>query len=340
MNDGQYDLPFKRLCFNACLGEIVGPAEQIAGGLLHKMYLLETTKGKYAVKVLNPEIMKRPEAMMNYMNSERIANLASNHIPALPANIINGKSVHEINNQYYMVFEWMDGRILKPIDIRKVHSKRMGSILADIHNINFKDLDIAFDGLSNGPLIKWDDYLKKGLQASAEWAGLLNDNKDKLYEWESKSRKAAEVLSSDMVISHRDLDAKNVMWDQDSPVVIDWESAGYINPMQDLIETAIYWSYDGLGNINEERFMAFIKGYKKKYGVLQADWTRVLETGYSGKLGWLEYNLKRSLKMECSDEEEQKLGSAQVTETLLELRQYENSIPILLDLLNNKVGVI
>ena len=50
------------------------------------------------------------------------------------------------------------------------------------------------------------------------------------------------MLSTTTVISHRDLDPKNVMWNYNKPVLIDWESAGYINPMQDLIETAIYWS--------------------------------------------------------------------------------------------------
>ncbi|WP_060681678.1 hypothetical protein [Virgibacillus halodenitrificans] len=60
------------------------------------MYLIKTTKGKYAMKLLNPEIIKRPDAMTNYINSEKIANLVSNNIPALSANIINGKYVNEI----------------------------------------------------------------------------------------------------------------------------------------------------------------------------------------------------------------------------------------------------
>ncbi len=48
------------------------------------------------MKLLNPEIIKRPDAMTNYINSEKIANLVSNNIPALSANIINGKYVNEI----------------------------------------------------------------------------------------------------------------------------------------------------------------------------------------------------------------------------------------------------
>ncbi|SDP47406.1 aminoglycoside phosphotransferase family protein [Halobacillus aidingensis] len=339
MSRRQSDVQWQRLCFHADLGKLVSSPETLTGGLLHRMYLVKTTKGNYAVKILNPEIMKRPEAMKNYMNSEKISNLVSNHIPALPANVINGRIVNETDNQFYMVFDWIKGRSLKHIEIRTTHSKKIGSILADIHKVNFEELNIEYGGINNGHFIEWHSYLEKGQQASAEWVTLLKRNIDKLYEWESKSKKAADVLSSEIVISHRDLDPKNVMWHQGSPVVIDWESAGYITPMQDLIETATYWSTDGRGNINKSRFLAFIEGYIKNSVELCADWERVLETGYLGKLGWLEYNLKRSLKMECSDEDEQKLGSVQVTETIMELQQYENSLPILRDWLSNEQDV-
>jgi hypothetical protein len=65
-----------------------------------------------------------------------------------------------------------------------------------------------------------------------------------------------------------------------------------------LSETAIYWSENKIGNIDKERFLAFVRGYKKKYGNIQVNWKKVLEAGFSGMLGWLEYNLKRWLNEE------------------------------------------
>ncbi|MYL48353.1 phosphotransferase [Halobacillus litoralis] len=336
MSHMQNDVQWQLLCFQTDLGKLVSSPESITGGLLHKMYGVKTAKDNYAVKVLNPVIMRRPEAMTNYMNSEKIANHLSNYIPALPANLINGTFVHEIDHQFYMVFDRVEGGRMKPIEIKPVHSRKIGSILADIHKANCEELELEYSGINNSHWIEWHRYMKKGQKKSAEWVTLLERNIDKLYEWEAKSKKAAEVLSSETVMSHRDLDPKNVMWYQGSPVIIDWESAGSINPMQDLIETAVYWSTDGQGNINEKLFLAFLEGYQKNSGELCAHWERVLDTGYLGKLNWLEYNLKRSLQMECSDEKEQKLGAAQVKETIMELQQYENSTPILLDWLNKK----
>ena len=53
------------------------------------------------------------------------------------------------------------------------------------------------------------------------------------------------MLSQTMVISHRDLDPKNVMWNGSEPLVIDWEAAGYVNPYQEFLEVLNYWADDG-----------------------------------------------------------------------------------------------
>lgn len=55
----------------------------------------------------------------------------------------------------------------------------------------------------------------------------------------------------------------------------------------------------------------------------------MLPCGYSAKLEWLEYSLKRSLGLECADEEERELGTLQVTDTLNALNEYENLLTML-----------
>jgi hypothetical protein len=88
----------------------------------------------------------------------------------------------------------------------------------------------------------------------------------------------------------------------------------------------LLWSENESGDINKDKFRAFIAGYKKRYGILEANWRTVLENGFSGKLGWLEYSLKRSLWIECTNEEEQQMGTEQVTGTINAIRRYANNI--------------
>jgi Ser/Thr protein kinase RdoA (MazF antagonist) len=318
--------PLKELCLQTHLGEWITEPVKVSGGLLHTMYAVETTKGKYAVKALNPSIMKRPDALGNYIRSERIAHLVSKNVPALPAKTINGNAIQKVGDHWFLVFDWVEGRSVKQDEIGIDHCRKIGSVLADIHHTDFQELGIEPEETEVRPSIDWNVYLKKGQVMKAEWVKSFEDIIENLYEWDAGAREAESSLGSGMVMSHRDLDPKNVMWVQGGPIVIDWESAGYIHPMHDLVETALYWS----GTWDQDRFSAFISGYRGENGTLKADWEAVLTHGFSGKLGWLDYNLKRSLWLECKDEEEQRLGIRQVIETIGELGEYADRIPELL----------
>lgn len=334
MNDTQYNLNFNKLCSKLQLGELISSPKPISGGLLHRMYSIETTQANYAVKALNPQIMIRPSAVQNYMDSEKIANVAAEHIHAQPAKRLKGASMHNIDNQFYLIFDWIEGQCLEQDEVTINNSSLMGTILADIHKTDFRQLELDSSQVTNPKTIDWMFYLNKGKKENIEWIDILDSNIDKLYEWSTKAKKSSSMLASDKVISHRDLEPKNVMWKQGIPIIIDWESAGYINPMHDLVETAVYWSVGSTGSINKEKFLAFIAGYEKRVGSLTANWEVVLDHGFAGKLDWLEYSLKRSLWIECTDIEEQLVGTSQVIYTLEALKQYENMISEMKNWLN------
>ena len=56
----------KKFCEINNLG-IVTNIIKLTGGLMHKMFKVETTKGIYAIKVLNKEVMTRKEAYNNFV---------------------------------------------------------------------------------------------------------------------------------------------------------------------------------------------------------------------------------------------------------------------------------
>ena len=59
----------EKLCKNYNLGTLKREPEMVTGGLMHKMYHV-STDGEYAIKVLNPNIIKRTEALKNMVNSD------------------------------------------------------------------------------------------------------------------------------------------------------------------------------------------------------------------------------------------------------------------------------
>ena len=331
----QYNLQFKKLCNSLNLGDLIKTPEAITGGLLHKMFAVETTNGKYAIKALNPQIMARSTALNNYNLAERIVSIASTHIPAQQAKIFNEAFLHNIDNQFYIIFDWIEGNSLKSHEITKENCRKIGSILAEIHQTDFFQIN-TIDEFSNSiHQIDWNFYLNRGRELHSVWVNILYNNIEKLFVWHEKAERSSRILATDSVFSHRDLEPKNVMWKQEKPIIIDWESAGDINPKHDMIETAVYWSINESGRIDKHKFLAFVGGYQEHYGIVNADWRIVLELGYLSKLDWLEYSLKRSLQIECTDEVEQEMGTSHVTGTINALKEYEDMISVLEAWLNN-----
>ncbi|KGI85423.1 aminoglycoside phosphotransferase [Exiguobacterium mexicanum] len=321
---------FKDVCRVSRLGELRSRPITVSGGLLHDMYQIETDSGRYAIKLLNPQIIKRPEALQNFINSERIANLAMKKLPALAAHIVDGESIQTIDGQVYLVFDWVDGRSLPPHEIQPFHCERIGEILATLHSLEDTKALVFDEVVDEEKEIDWDFYVQKGIEQQAEWAERLRNTIEDLYTWHRQAVQSSSILTSNRVISHRDLDSKNVLWHDDRPLVIDWESAGSIHPMQDLMETALYWSRDEAGLVNRTKFFSCLQGYEQKRTRDDLDWQGVLWHGYLGKLNWLEYNLKRSLQIESASSADRAKGTSQVLLTIDDLHTYDAQIPRLL----------
>lgn len=318
-----YNIQHEKLCKTLQLGDSILELQELSGGLMHRMFALQTTTGKYAVKALNPQVMARPEALQNYINSEKIARTMSRNINAVPAKIYNDKALQELDGQYYLVFDWCDGKNLYSDDISAFHCEKIGQILAIIHKTDFTKLGLVDNYTYDDPVPDWDNYLKTGIAVNAPWVQILRDNIEKLYNYSDLVCSSAKVLSENTVITHCDLDPKNVLWQAKVPYIIDWEAAGFANPYHDLIETAVYWSKDNNEQLVKDKFLAIIQGYKDIIPNLKSDWNIVLDKGFSGLLGWLEYSLKRSLWIECTDEDENKLGTEHVLGTIYNINKYD-----------------
>lgn len=94
------------------LGEIIGAIEPVTGGLMHKMYKVTTASGTYALKCLNPEIMKRPGVLENYAVAEDLERiLEENELPIVPALSFDGKKMLSEEGRYFYIYNWQEGRI-------------------------------------------------------------------------------------------------------------------------------------------------------------------------------------------------------------------------------------
>lgn len=328
------DQKIKELLKLLDLGELKNLPKEVKGGLLHKMYCVITSKGKFAVKILNSEIMKRKLALQNTINSEKIASILKNNIPVAAALDIKGEQIHLLDGEYYMVFDWIEGNSVFPPYINEKHCERIGDILGKIHKLN-SSVDGVEPEQETVKLYDWDKYLllaKKQISQDRTWLALYEKSINDLKAWNEAVFAVKDILVNHMVISHRDLDPKNVMWNGMNPILIDWESAGYVNPYQELLEVINYWADDDKGGLVTSYIDALLAAYKKQNCsdcMENADWEAVFAGSYAGMLGWLEYNVKRALGMEISGNDEIMLGVEQVKGTIKALNNYHAKISIL-----------
>lgn len=328
-----------KLMLQCNLGQAIENAIRVNGGLSHRMYKVVTDKGIYAVKELNKGIMKRKEAYSNFVFSERVTDIAkANDIPAIGAIKTDNDIMVKIEDTYFMIFNWLDGIVLKPNEIKEFHCEKIGKILAQIHNIDFSKLDSSKE-IENLTIFHWQNYIEKANEKSKKYAELLEDNKDLLEELNKKSITAMKYANQNLIISHRDLDRKNVMWKDETPYIIDWEASGYINPIIEVISTAYYWCGGEIEELDITKLKTFLSNYKSISKINIKDNAQILVYAdfYSG-LNWLEYNLKRSMCIDNNyDQSEIELAENEIIKSINDIKYNLSQIDTIIKLLEMEV---
>ena len=112
--------PFQRVLDAFSLGTPTALPKLLTGGLMHRMYRVETSSGIWALKCLNPDVMRRPEAVGNLQAAERIAQKLSAIVPASTAVLVHGHPLTVLSGQYYMLFKWCRGEPIFRLTLRRL----------------------------------------------------------------------------------------------------------------------------------------------------------------------------------------------------------------------------
>ena len=319
------------------LGNTIINIDKVIGGLSHRMYKVETNKGIYAVKELNAGVMKKEKAYSNFVFSEKVTDIViENGISAIGAIKFNNDIMVKIDDSYFMVFEWLEGKILEPEEITNKHCDIIGKMLAEIHNIDFSRIEDEERKKVETNSFDWNRYIPLAEEQDKPYIQELKTNIELLYELNKNSVKALEYAKNNLVISHTDLDRKNVIWQDDKAFIIDWEASGYINPTIELIQVAWYWSGGDKENIDYNKFKRIINSYKQSYKrKIDKNIDILINADNYGGLAWLDYNLKRSLCIENKyDQDEIQLAENEVVQSLNEIKYNYSQLDKMIEVLN------
>lgn len=319
-----------KLVYMCGLGKIIADVESVSGGLMHKMYKVITDSGVYAVKHLNAEIMKRPDAHENYARAEKIEGILENSdISIVPAMVIGGNKMQKIDDQFFYVFRWQEGKIADWNHISNEMCFKAGNILGRVHAIEPKNIEYQTPETSH---IDWRGYVLKAKEENSAIASLLEDNEGLLVCIESELNKARASLPAILCLSNEDMDPKNIMWDNGIPWMIDLECLNYGNPISHVMQLALQWSGIVTCEIDIDKMIAFFDGYLEAYDNGFWGYSDVVGVAYTW-VEWLEYNIQRALG-KCMDEAERKLGISEVQNTMNRIKYIHKIVPQIREALN------
>ncbi|MBV9231349.1 MAG: aminoglycoside phosphotransferase family protein [Chloroflexi bacterium] len=311
-----------RLCAIFGLGELIAEPQVVTGGVLHRMWYLPTTQGTFAVKQLNPAIMCKPAICEACRLTEQVAHaMVAQGLPAVAALYAEGCPMQEIEDATFMVYPWIDGKILLPGPVEPDLARQIGTILGRVHALNLEVPGLALPIKEPFFDDDWDMLTFHAADMDIPWAYQMRAALPRLLEWSKMCAETSAVLHRTLVVSHRDLGQKHVIWrDAHTPMIIDWEAAGLINPTVELLSVALSWSGQTTGVPREESFAAVMEGYISAGGKVQETGIDALHGLIEIWLGWLLFNMRRSLGETTASEDERQLGIRETTSILAILR--------------------
>lgn len=323
----------QHLCEQLDLGSPRGSLGKVAGGFHHRMWQLDTDCGRFAIKQLADDLDMQDAAIVERINATEItAREFSEHgVPALYALATDRQHLQLLEGVGYLVYPWTEAVACEKNGIEKNHATTVAGILARIHRTN-----IQVPELRDAPALpltaeRVTDLVQLGRQRNVRESQLLEARLDDLLEIVELHKPAMALLQQSQVVSHGDLDHKNVLWDDaGQPLLIDWESARRLNPTYELLLEALDWG--GITAAFETGpFVTFLEAYVDAGGTIVADQVPAVADAIQGTwVEWLLFNVGRAVGLHDADQ--RAVGLLQVDLSVSTLLRMEKLAPRLTEI--------
>ena len=323
----------EQLCELLDLGSPRGELGRVTGGFHHSMWRLDTHNGRFAVKQLADDMDMGCVATIKRINATEITahEFSRQGVPALHALDCSGQHLHLIDGTGYLVYPWTTARACPKNGIEKKHALVVAGMLAAMHRSNIPVPQLQ--SVPPTPLTaeRVTDLVTLARQRNVRESRLLEERLDDILAIVALHGPAVKVLSRQQVVSHGDLDHKNVLWDDSGqPLIIDWESAQRLNPTYELLLEALDWS--GItAHFEAKPFVTFLQAYIDAGGRIVAGQVPAVSDAIQGVwVEWLLFNVGRAIGLH--DPQQRAVGLHQVDLSVSTLLRMEKWAPRLTDI--------
>lgn len=313
----------KSVCEKLLFGSLLEIPTLTKKALEYKVYKIVTEQGKYYIKIFNKEFITKENDLEKIKISLDLEEILNNHnISIFVANNYHGEKLGKINDKYFLVYDFVDGKIIEPHNVLLEQCRVIGALLSKIHNVSYKEKEKEILPYMH---IRWRKYLRLAEHKGSEICKILSENIKKLEEITESCNNSLNHLPNVETICHSNLTCSNVLWTGNGVKLNGNELLNYGNPYIDLIKTALYWAGAKEEKINYNLFNYLIKEYYKDIVRPKLDWNIVYQVMYQDMLRQLEKYIKMALMFDNKSVEAKEKGE-KLVESLTKEIIYYNSI--------------
>lgn len=263
----------------------------ISGGLLNRMWRLDTDRGSFAVKELN---LDRGWAT-RFDDVLRVELAAFAAGIAMPEPVpVGGHAVAEICGASVLVHRWVDASRIPIEPVTPAFASRVGTSLALMHSLDVEWTHVSIED----PMPTeehWTLLADRAGSAGLAWAQDLAGAAPALGAI-GRFVDAASDADETIVVTHRDVSQKNLLDDDGTPVVLDWETTGRMAVSRELGSTALNLAKGrDLNSLRPDVFHAVVDGYIDAGGHAPRPGPHWFVDFFSGWTWFIGWNVERCL---------------------------------------------
>lgn len=255
---------------------------------MHPIYRLEcaNTDQNFVIKQYQKKSFRRDIEQLQVIEG-LVWQLCVQEFPALAVyKLPEAGPLCQIHDEVFALYAWIDGSIKHPRFTDGGVQSKIVQLLAKLHRA-FRIEDLPAGNLGIAPWAKAIDAEEciQLCQEAGISGGLIAD-------YFQKFEQAKGIIDQDLVFSHGDLYPHNVLWvDDREPVVVDWESAGWLNRDLDVLNVAVNWAGVAGKLFDLVKLYTFVYAYNRQSDSQIRITSSLVHASYGSWLAWIGYQL-------------------------------------------------
>lgn len=265
------------------LGHVLAEAKSFLGGFQHQHWRVTVGAQETLIKKIQPMVY-HGYILPTYLEfTETVAEQFQQ--AGLPVHhALRGQTgfTAVYDDECYLVSKWIPGQVIEAPELTESQLYKIGQMVGRLHTT----------AIESGAVIEtplWEDILGPRFER----------------EWQSLFRRAYAQAKTIPILSHRDLNLHNFLWNDDELTLIDWENAGLIDPGLELYGVLINCMRSLDEKPDQDRVVAVLQGYREVAGSIPLmDETHAAACATSW-MAWLGYLAERQHTTELPDHQDQ-----------------------------------